>query len=187
MVYSMSFAQRFCTTRISVSAPAFSNARFVSISQLVPGNTGMNTFGFATRMTGEPVYLWLSSGTSYSTATVSALFAKIFSSLPFQVSMRSSKSSALPFSSIFAVSVTVPSTTASNVFLTLSSASAGTSTTSAPAFGAKSSSAFSAVFSNLKPSLLPNAIFATAAAAPPSLTTCAERTEPSAIFASTFL
>ena len=40
--------ERLFTTRILVSAPAFSNALAESTSQLVPGNAGINTFGFAT-------------------------------------------------------------------------------------------------------------------------------------------
>ena len=181
----MSFAVRFCTTRISVSAPAFSNARFVSISQFVPGNTGMNTFGFAVLMTGEPVYFSFCSGTSYSTATVSALFAKIFSSLPFHVSIRSSTPSALQPISILPDSLIMPSTTQFRFSVTSRSAACSTSTTSAPAFGAKSNAGSSASVLNTKPILLPNAIFATAAAAPPSLTTCAETIAPSSIRAST--
>ena len=38
---------RFLMTKISASAPAFSNARAVSYSQFVPGNTGISTRGFA--------------------------------------------------------------------------------------------------------------------------------------------
>ena len=41
-------ASRFLNTLTIVSAPALSNALALSYSQLVPGNTGINTVGFAT-------------------------------------------------------------------------------------------------------------------------------------------
>ena len=44
----MSAALRFLNTLTIVFAPALSNAFALSYSQLVPGNTGMNTVGFAT-------------------------------------------------------------------------------------------------------------------------------------------
>ena len=40
--------ERLFTTRMFALAPAFSNALAESTSQLVPGNAGINTFGFAT-------------------------------------------------------------------------------------------------------------------------------------------
>ena len=40
------------TTRISGVRPARSTARALSYSQLVPGNTGMSTFGLATPIFG---------------------------------------------------------------------------------------------------------------------------------------
>ncbi len=39
-------------TMISGTAPAFKKARAVSYSQLVPGNTGISTLGFAARIAG---------------------------------------------------------------------------------------------------------------------------------------
>ena len=44
----MSSALRFLNTLVTTLAPARSNALVLSYSQLVPGNTGMNTVGFAT-------------------------------------------------------------------------------------------------------------------------------------------
>ena len=44
----ISFAFMFLNTFTIVLAPARSNASALSYSQLVPGNTGMNTVGFAT-------------------------------------------------------------------------------------------------------------------------------------------
>ena len=41
-------ADIFLNTTVCTSAPAASNAFAVSYSQFVPGNTGINTFGFAT-------------------------------------------------------------------------------------------------------------------------------------------
>ena len=41
-------AERFLNTFTMTSAPARSNAFVLSYSQLVPGNTGINTVGFAT-------------------------------------------------------------------------------------------------------------------------------------------
>ena len=41
-------ASRFLNTLTITSAPALSNALVLSYSQLVPGNTGMNTVGLAT-------------------------------------------------------------------------------------------------------------------------------------------
>ena len=38
---------RFLNTLVITFAPAFSNAFAVSYSQFVPGNTGINTVGFA--------------------------------------------------------------------------------------------------------------------------------------------
>ena len=43
----MSSAVRFLNTFVITSAPALSNAFVLSYSQLVPGNTGINTVGFA--------------------------------------------------------------------------------------------------------------------------------------------
>ena len=45
---SISCAVRFLITKISVSAPSRLNARAVSYSQFVPGNTGINTCGVST-------------------------------------------------------------------------------------------------------------------------------------------
>ena len=42
------YPQWFLNTLIVTSAPARSNAFALSYSQLVPGNTGINTFGLAT-------------------------------------------------------------------------------------------------------------------------------------------
>ena len=55
IVVSMSAEHRLRTTRTSVSAPAFSNARTVSYSQFVPGNTGIKTRGFAALIAGACV------------------------------------------------------------------------------------------------------------------------------------
>ena len=44
----ISSAVRFLNTFTIVSAPALSNAFALSYSQFVPGNTGINTVGFAT-------------------------------------------------------------------------------------------------------------------------------------------
>lgn len=49
----MAAAVRLRSTRISGSAPASANALALSYSQLVPGNTGMSTFGFAVFRAGE--------------------------------------------------------------------------------------------------------------------------------------
>ena len=57
IVSSIPCCVRFFTMSISTSAPAFSNARAVSTSQFVPGNTGMNTFGLAVLITGEETLL----------------------------------------------------------------------------------------------------------------------------------
>ena len=59
IVSSISFEERFLTMSISTFAPAFSNALAVSTSQFVPGNTGINTVGFATLIAGEDVFLSL--------------------------------------------------------------------------------------------------------------------------------
>ena len=45
MLFLIALSSRFDTTKISASAPASSNALFVSISQFVPGNTGIMTCG----------------------------------------------------------------------------------------------------------------------------------------------
>ena len=50
---SISEALRFLTTIICASAPARSNALAVSYSQLVPGNTGINTLGTAALIDGN--------------------------------------------------------------------------------------------------------------------------------------
>ena len=49
---AMSEAVRFCTTKIFALAPASSMARAVSYSQLVPGKTGMSTWGLGQRTWG---------------------------------------------------------------------------------------------------------------------------------------
>ena len=49
---AMSRADRLRMTMIFGSAPAHESARAVSYSQLVPGNTGISTFGFATPIFG---------------------------------------------------------------------------------------------------------------------------------------
>ena len=50
-VSSTACGVRLRTTSVCVSAPARSQARAESYSQFVPGNTGMNTRGFATGAT----------------------------------------------------------------------------------------------------------------------------------------
>jgi len=52
IVSSISFGVKFFTTKISAIAPARSKARAVSTSQLVPGNAGINTLGFALLIAG---------------------------------------------------------------------------------------------------------------------------------------
>ena len=59
MVSSIAAGDRFLTTRTSASAPAFSKARAVSYSQLVPGKTGMNTRGRGALMAGDSPLCWV--------------------------------------------------------------------------------------------------------------------------------
>ena len=69
MVSLMAAGERFLTTSIEGSAPAFSKARAVSISQFVPGNAGMNTFGRAT------LFLAMKTERSVYSGTASGIFA----------------------------------------------------------------------------------------------------------------
>ena len=47
---------RLLITKISASAPALSTAFAESYSQLVPGNTGIRTLGFATLIAGAEIF-----------------------------------------------------------------------------------------------------------------------------------
>ena len=96
IVSSIAAAERLRTTRISVSAPAFSKARAVSYSQFVPGNTGMHTRGFAALMAGAFAFRSVQSGTSRSTGTSGALFGKTFSSGFIQAWIASPSASVWP-------------------------------------------------------------------------------------------
>ena len=136
MVSSMSETDRFFTTRISVSAPAFSKARAESISQLVPGKAGMNTRGLAALMAGARFSRWVYRGTSLATGTFGALLGKIFSKVPFQASLSSSMGMRSPSRFTSSLLVVRPRWIRVRAGLVERSASLESSTTRAPSLGA---------------------------------------------------
>ena len=166
--------ERLFTTRIDGSAPAFSKALAVSTSQLVPGKVGINTRGLATLFFAINIERSFSSGTSNGIeAFLPESVANTFSSLPDHASISSSTVCTHPSRINTALSLVVPRRTPfSKLFPSASS------TTKLPAFAAKRVSS-SRPCAKVKPVLLPKAILHTHAAAPPSLTTVAERMLPS--------
>ena len=96
IVSSMSAEDRFFTIKISGSAPANSNARAVSTSQFVPGNTGMKTLGFAALIAGVLVFRSVYNAISVEIGVSSALDGKIGSRVSIQPPHSVSKDSAVP-------------------------------------------------------------------------------------------
>ena len=92
----MSAGVRFLITRTRASAPAASNARAVSNSQLVPGNAGINTRGFAVFIeTFLYVFLFLKSHTGIE-PSAGAVVGNTLSSLPVYAFKASSPATELP-------------------------------------------------------------------------------------------
>ena len=173
----ISSAERFLNTLVTTSAPARSNALVLSYSQLVPGNTGMNTVGLATLCLHTYTLSVLYTGVSSSLPPFTATVGNTFSSVAFHEARASSTSIFTSAYSNAALSVTSPITVPSATpFL-----SAATSATIHPYIGAKSLSALTAEASSLTPSLLPNAILLTAAAIPLASSVYADTITPSAI------
>ena len=145
------------TTKISASAPAFSNARAVSYSQLVPGNTGMSTF---TRPPTTAGAFLLPFAYEYvrgaAEADCGARVGYTLSSVPANASYSLSSETRSP-----------PQTTAgSSVVCPIQSAPAGTavhSSRNAPCIGANSMSG-SDTPSSVRPTPLPKHILAAASA-----------------------
>ena len=90
MVSSIWAGARFLTTRISVSAPARWKALALSASQLVPGNTGINTLGRAVLIAGARRSRSFHRGTSAMGPAGRAQLGKTPSRVPFQAAINSS-------------------------------------------------------------------------------------------------
>ena len=173
----MSSAVRFLNTLVTTSAPARSNALVLSYSQLVPGNTGINTVGLATLFLHTYILSVLYTGVSSSLPPFTATVGNTFSRVAFHEARASSTSILTSAYSNAALSVTSPITLpAAAPFLP-----SATSATMHPYIGAKSSSGLTAALSSLTPSLLPNAILLTAAATPFASSVYADTITPSAI------
>ena len=74
-------ASRFLNTFTITSAPALSNAFVLSYSQFVPGNTGINTVGFATLFLHTCTFSALKSFVSIEVVSFETFVGNTFSSL----------------------------------------------------------------------------------------------------------
>ena len=158
----ISEAVKFLITKISLSAPALLNAFIVSYSQFVPGNTGMNTRGFANddlQTSGHPfVYSAFSSLPS-----IFAVFVGYTASNGFSQAAKSSSIDILTSpTKINSSFVVLP------IFSAFISVPAGTSTMIEPISASKSLSF--TLSQRLTPILLPKDILAKASATPPERT-----------------
>ena len=147
-----------------VFAPALSKAWALSYSQFVPGNTGINTVGFATLFL--HTYTLSALKRPVSTAFFSSLTVEwnTFSSLSFQLSRASSSEKLTPQAVNVLSSVTSPITLAP-AFTASETNSAGTSAMISAISFVKSSFALM-LSSILTPRPLPKAILETEAAIP---------------------
>ena len=155
----------FLNTTVFTCAPACSNAFVVSYSQLVPGNTGINTFGLAILF--AAVYTFPASNTlsSSSFCSTSERVAKTLSKVPVQASNAS-------FIAIFSLPITKFGCSVTSAILVYSvvmssKRSAGTSAMIEPYSFAKRSSIVKPS-SITAPRPLPNAILLTASHIPPN-------------------
>ena len=180
----MSETDRFFTTRISGIAPAFSKARAVSTSQLVPGKAGMNTRGLATLIAGAFRFRSPHRGTSLATGTAWAPLGKIFSRVPIQAASSSSRSITSPWNFTWDLAQVWPRGSTVRAGSEARSASSERATTRAPSWGANKVS-LESPSPKWKPSFSPKHMRSTAAAAPPSRTTLAAVMSPHSMCSST--
>ena len=169
---------RLLMMNVSATAPACSNARAESYSQLLPGNTGMMTRGFAM----VPLYTSGNPSRKLTASTVSpaARYGNTGSSLPSHASCSSARSTASPQAANSYASVVSPtSSTRTASDDAGSSAHAASSTRKLPYAGANSSSARTSSAS-FTPMPLPRHILnsASAVAPYPGVDTASARSSP---------
>ena len=101
-------AEKLRTTTISAAPPAFSTARAVSYSQLVPGNTGITASGFALLTAGAAALRSVKETLVRCSSEAAALVGNTLSSLPSKAAVSSSSVTDSPATVIFSSSVVWP-------------------------------------------------------------------------------